>query len=367
MSSEVNRRDFLKISAAAVGGFVVGAAVGWFLKPTQEVITPKEEEGKLPEIKAYFIPSTPIEEPWVGVVHHALQKAAETYKNVTYDWTENVPYSDVPRVMREAVDGGYNLIFADVFGCEEEARDVAADYPDVYFVLGSGMGPMDPNVCVFDDWIHEPAYICGAIAAKLTDSNVIGVVGGYAIPEVNRLVNAFKAGVKDYNSDSLVKITFINSWFDPPTAASAARSQIDAGADVIYAERYDPFSVTKELKIPTFGNLLDQWKEAPEVVITGPEWDMWPAVNEVVSMINEGRWQAKDLAEWTMMAKGGARLAGWTGKKPDTWHNYAERLDPSIVEKIEEREVLDLVDKLINDIMSGRFKVPINEQVPVSD
>jgi basic membrane lipoprotein Med (substrate-binding protein (PBP1-ABC) superfamily) len=362
MSEGVDRRDFLKLSAAAGAGFLVGAAVGWYAKPAPTVPPPEVKE-----IRAYLIVSTPIEEPWVGVVHHALLKAEETYENVTYDWAENTPYSDVARVMREAVNAGYNLIFADVFGAEEEARDVAADYPDVYFVLGSGLGPVDPNVAVFDNWIHEPAYICGAIAAKLTDSNVIGTVGGYAIPEVNRLINAFKYGVKDYNPDAQVKITFINSWFDPPTAASAARSQIDAGADVMYAERYDPFSITVDEKIPTFGNLLDQWENGPNVVITGPEWDMWPAVNEVISMIIEDRWQAKDLAEWTMMAKQGAKLAGWTGTGPDTWHNYADRLEPEIVQKIQERGVIDLVAKLIDDILSGRFRVPIDETVPVSD
>jgi len=365
LGSEVGRREFLKYTATAVGAFLVGVGVGWAVKPTPQLVT--TPTPGLPEIKAYFIPSTPIEEPWVGVVHHALQKAAKTYPNVTYDWTENVPYAEVPRVMREAVGSGYNLVFADVFGCEEEARDVAKDYPDVYFVLGSGMGPVDPNVCVFDDWIHEPAYICGAIAGLITESNIVGVVGGYAIPEVNRLINAFKAGARDYNPDVLVKITFINSWYDPPKAADAARAQVDAGADVMYAERYDPFTVTREKKIPTFGNLLDQWELAPEVVITGPEWDMWPAVNEVISMINEGRWQAKDLAEWTMMAKGGAKLAGWTGPTDDTWHGYRDRLDPSIVAKLDENNVLNIVDKLIKDILSGRFKVPINELVPVSD
>jgi len=355
-SAGLTRRDFLKYTAVAVATAMAAGAFVWFLKPTEERVpmAPKK-------LKTAFIPSTPIEEPWVGVIHHALLKAQEEF-GIEYDYTENVPYSDIPRVAREYAGRGFNVIFADVFGCEEEIREVAKDFLDVYFVLGSGAGPVEPNVCVFDDWIHEPAYICGMIAGKLTDSDVLGVVGGYAIPEVNRLINAFKYGAKEVNPDVKVKITFIESWFDPPKAKEAATSQIDMGADVIYAERYGPMEVCKERRIPCFGNLLDQWEEAPEVVITGPEWDMWPTVKEVFTSILEDRWQARDLAEWSMMAKGGAKLAGWPG-----WHNYEERLYPEIVEKINKRGIIEMVDRRIKEILNGTFRVPVDEATPISD
>jgi len=313
------------------------------------------------KLRVASIMSTPMEEPWVGVVHHALQKAERDF-GIEYKWAENTPYSDIPRVMREYAQAGFDLIVVDAFGCEGPARDVAKDFLDVYFLLGSGLGPVDPNVCVFDDWIHEPAYICGMIAGMLTDSSVVGVVGGYSIPEVNRLVNAFKVGAKDANPDVKVKITFIESWFDPPKAKEAAISQMDAGADVIYAERYDPTSACKDRGIPAFGNLLDQWDLAPDVVITGPLWNMTPCITETIQMILQNRWRPVDLAEYTMMSKGGAFLADW----PD-WHDWETRLTPEIVSKIKERGVLSAVQTKMQEIESGRFKVPIDETVPVSD
>ena len=55
-------------------------------------------------------------------------------------------------------------IFGDAYGNERAVRRVAAEYPATPFIFGSGLGPSDPNLSVFDDWIHEPAYLCGMLA-----------------------------------------------------------------------------------------------------------------------------------------------------------------------------------------------------------
>ena len=96
------------------------------------------------------------------------------------------------------------------------------DFPAIAFAFGSGSGPSEPNVAVFDNWIHEPAYLMGMLAGGLTKSNKIGVVGAMPVPEVNRLVNAFIAGAKAQNPDAVVMVSFINSWFDPAAAKEAA-------------------------------------------------------------------------------------------------------------------------------------------------
>jgi basic membrane protein A and related proteins len=75
---------------------------------------------------------------------------------------------------------------------------------------------------------------------------VIGVVGGYPVPEVNRLVNAFTAGAKEIIQNARVLVTFINSWFDPAAAKEAALAQIDSGADVMYAERFGVIEAAAE-------------------------------------------------------------------------------------------------------------------------
>jgi basic membrane lipoprotein Med (substrate-binding protein (PBP1-ABC) superfamily) len=311
----------------------------------------KKTEEKPPETKFKVIGifATPIEEPWDGAIHQALLKAQQEL-GVDYQWVESVGYSDFERVLREYADKGPNLIMGDAFGNEESVRRVAKDYPNIAFAFGSGGGPADPNFAVFDDWIHEPAYLCGLIAGKLTKTNIIGVVGGYPVPEVNRIVNAFIDGAKEVNPKVRVKVTFIGSWFDPPKAKEAAIAQIEGGADVMFGERYGVIDACKEKGVPVFGNVLDQSELAPEVVVTGPLWDMWPTVKFAIESAKNKNFEAVDLKDWSMMAKGGALLA--------PYHNWDTKLT---------QEIKDLVANKHKEIVDGIFRVNVNEGTPKSD
>lgn len=292
--------------------------------------------------------ATPIEEPWDGVIHAALQKAADAGE-ITYEWSDDIGYSgDMERVLREVAEQKKPAaIFGDAFGNEEAVRRVAADYPNIAFVFGSGLGPAEPNVSVFDNWIHEPAYLCGLIAGGMTKSKVIGVVGGYPVPEVNRIVNAFVDGVKESNPDAKVLVTFINSWFDPPAAKEAALAQVDAGADVLFAERFGVIEAAVEKKVWAFGNMSDQNELGPEVVLTGPVWNMAPTVEYVIQQIKAGSYTAQDLKDFSMMGKGGAALA--------PYHGLDAKIPAATLELVKQRQ---------NEIQKGLYRVNIDEAAP---
>jgi basic membrane lipoprotein Med (substrate-binding protein (PBP1-ABC) superfamily) len=219
-------------------------------------------------LKVAAVFETPIEEPWVNQIHVALLRAKKDL-GIQYEWSESVKSADFARVMREYAEKGYQLITGDAFGAERIARRVAVDYPKIAFVFGSGIGPAEPNFGVFDNWIHEPAFLSGMIAGKMTKSNTIGVVAAMPIPEVNRLANAFYAGAKEVNPKVKCKFSFIGSFFDPPKAKEAALAQIEAGVDVIYAERFGVIEAAKEKGILAISNMSDQSSLGPDTVITG--------------------------------------------------------------------------------------------------
>ena len=330
----------LSLLVLAVTGCVMPA------QPGAAPAAPAAPAGKLLVFGAY---ATAIEEPWDGVIHTALNKAKEAGE-IEYEFTDDIGYSgDMERILREvAEEKKPAAIFGDAFGNEEAVRRVAADYPEIAFVFGSGGGPVEPNFSVFDNWIHEPAYLCGMLAGGLTKSNVIGVVGGLPVPEVNRIVNAFIAGAKSVNPDVDVKTSFINSWFDPAAAKEAALAQIDAGADVLFPERFGVIEAAAEKGLYAFGNMSDQKELSPEHVVSSPVWNMNPTVEYIVKQVKGGTYTAQDLKDFSMVAKGGATLApineGVTGGIP--------------------AELLAQVKAKEEEIVKGIFRVDITESQP---
>lgn len=300
------------------------------------------------KLKVFGAFATPIEEPWDGVIHSALLKLQEEGK-IEYTYTDDIGYAgDMERVLRETAEQlKPDIIFGDAFGNEEAARRVAAEYPQIAFIFGSGLGPSDPNFSVFDNWIHEPAYLCGMLAGGLTKTNVLGVVGGYPVPEVNRLVNAFIAGAKEINPEVKVLVTFINSWFDPAAAKEATLAQIDSGADVLYAERFGVIEAAAENNLFAFGNMSDQNELAPDFVISSPVWNMTPTVEYIINQVQSGAYTAQDLKDFSMVAKGGASLA--------PFHGTESKIPPDLLVKVRERE---------QQIKSGLFRVDIDEAQP---
>ena len=310
----------------------------------------KAQPQSAKKFKLAAVFQTAIEEPWDGVIHQACLKAQKEL-GVDYEFTEKVSAADFEKVLREYAERGFDLIVGDAFlAGEEPSRRVAKDYPKIAFAFGSEFGPAAPNYSVFDNWIQEPAYLCGIIAGKMTKTNTLGVVAAIPIGEVNRLVNAYKAGALSVNPKVKMKIAYIGSWFDPPKAKEAALAQIEAGADLIYAERFGVFDACKEKGVYAFSNMSDQSSMAPSVVITGPVWDMYPTIKYSIDAVKKGAWVSMDLKDWSMMAKGGAYLA--------PFRNFEDKIPSEVKQEIEE---------ITEKIKMGLYRVQIDETMPTSD
>jgi basic membrane lipoprotein Med (substrate-binding protein (PBP1-ABC) superfamily) len=327
---------------------VLALFVAGILSACAPQAAPVAEEAATGKVKVFGAFATPIEEPWDGVIHAALNKAQDEGK-ITYEYTENIGYSgDMERILREVADTKKpDVIFGDAFGNEEAVRRVAKDFPNIAFVFGSGSGPSEPNVSVFDNWIHEPAYLCGMLAGGLTKTNTIGVVGGMPVPEVNRLINAFISGAKQVNPEVKVMVSFINSWFDPAAAKEAAIAHIDAGADVLYAERFGVIEAAAEKGLFAFGNMSDQNSLAPDLVVSSPVWNMTPTVDYIINQVKAKSYTAQDLKDFSMVGKGGASLA--------PFHGTESKLPADLVKMVREKE---------EQIKSGLFRVDISESQP---
>ncbi len=297
-------------------------------------------------VKVAGIFTLPVEQQWISRIHIALN-AAEERGEIEYVYSENVSNTDYERVMREYAESGVDLIVGEVFGLERAARKVAGDYPETAFLMGSSFAPQEPNFSVFDNFIHEPAYLSGIVAGAASESNVIGLIGGYAIPEVNRLMNAFMDGARESNPDVKFIVNFIDSWYDPPRAKESAFAMMDAGADVMYAERFGVSDAAVERGIKAIGNVIDTSGDYPGTILASALWHMGATVDTAISAVADGSYAADDYGQYSFMAHGGGSLA----------------MDASLVPA----DVVAVVQAKEAAILDGSFTVPINDEAPVSD
>jgi len=297
-------------------------------------------------LKVAAIYTVPVEQQWVSRIDKAL-KAAAGRGEVEYVFSENVANADYERVMRQYAEKGNVLIVGESFAVEDAARRVAKDYPKVAFLMGSSKGPQAPNFSVFDNYIQEPAYLSGLIAGGMSKSGKIGMVGGFPIPEVNRLMNAFMAGVKEVNPKAEFMVTFINSWFDPPKAKEAAFAMIDKGADVMYAERFGVSDAAKERKVLAIGNVIDTQAQYPETVVASALWHMEPTIDIAIKAVRAGQFKAEDYGKYSMMKYKGSELS--------PLGSFAGKVPQAVMDKVAARRL---------EILAGSHTVKIDDGQP---
>ena len=294
--------------------------------------------------------TVPVEQQWVSRIHKAAE-AAKADGQITYTFSENTANTDYPRVMREYAESGVKLIVGEIFGVEQEAREVVLDYPDTAFLLGSSFmpDPAYPNLSVFDNYIQDASYLSGIIAGAMTETGNIGMVGGFPIPEVNRLMHAFMAGVKEMKPDATFQVSFIGSWFDPPKAKETAFAMIENGADLLYAERFGVSDAAQEKGILAIGNVIDTQTDYPETVVASALWHFEPTLQAALAKIVEGSFEADNYGLYSFMKEGGCSLAPlgtFEGKVP--------------------QDALDMVAEKEAAIRAGDFEVEIDDSEPTS-
>lgn len=304
--------------------------------------------AKVPVVFAAY--ATPLEEPWNQVIHQSLVDL-EKLGRITYAWQDKLT---TPAAMTSGLQSALirrpDLVVADGVEALDAIKAVAAANPGLTFLVGTSQPPVAPNLSVFDSNLSEPAYLCGIAAGKLTKSGVVGVVAGKSDTQVHRAINAYMQGAREANPSVKVKVTFIDSWYDPPKAKQAAFDQIAAGADLIWAEREGAIAAAREKGVMAFGNLVDQSGEGPEHVLTGPVWSMAPLVDHVTKLAAAGMVRSENYIDFSSLARGGAVLA--------PWHGWNDRLPADVLQLVRDKQ---------NAIKTGAIVIAPSADRPVGD
>jgi len=213
---------------------------------------------------------------------------------------ENVPEgADAERSITQMILGGADMVFTTSFGFGEATNAVAAQFPDVYFEHATGFLREHPNVSTYNARFYEGRAVLGHIAGHMTESNIIGYIGSYPIPEVIQGINSAFLHAREVNPEVEIRVVWTYTWFDPAVEADAAQALIDAGVDVLmqHTDSTAPQTVAQEAGIISFGQASDmiQFAPAPRVASIIDNWA--PYYIRRVGEAMDGTWEQSDIWE----------------------------------------------------------------------
>jgi basic membrane protein A len=264
---------------------------------------------------------------------------------VEYTFLENIPEGpDSQRTFEQLASDGYGLIFGTSFGYMDPMLAAAEAFPDVVFEHATGYKTSETMGNYFGA-AEEGRYLSGLAAGAATESDLIGYVAAFPIPEVVRGINAFTIGVREVNPDAQVEVVWTSTWFDPPKEGTAAQSLLDKGADVIamHQDSTAPGQAADTVGAKWVGYNTDRSDFAPDAWITAPIWNWGPFYLKTAQEVIDGTWQS--AAYYGNMADGMVELASF---------------GPSVSD-----ETKALIEQRTAEIMDGSFSVfsdPIVDQ-----
>ncbi|MET0325695.1 MAG: BMP family ABC transporter substrate-binding protein, partial [Ilumatobacteraceae bacterium] len=146
-------------------------------------------------------------------------------------------------------------------------------------------GTVPPNAGTYFGTVYEPVYLAGIAAGSVTESNKLGYIYAFPIPQTIANINAFQLGAQSVNPDAETYVVNTSNWCDPAKQAEAASSLIAQGVDVLTQHQDCTATITKaaeEAGIMVVGYHADASELAPDGWVTGSEWDWAALYNDIV-------------------------------------------------------------------------------------
>jgi len=199
---------------------------------------------------------------------------------------------DAAAAIRDYATQGYDLVIAHGSQYGGSLQEIAPDFPEVAFAWGTAADTFGlPNVFSYEAASDEGGYVMGAMAAALSNSGVVGVVGPIEVGDAKLYVDGFKAGAEAQSGDITVAINYTGSFSDVALASEAAEAHASAGADVLTGTAQmvvGAIGVAQEKGIAWFGTQANQTSLAPDIVVASQVYHWEIVLREILDLIAEG-------------------------------------------------------------------------------
>ncbi len=193
--------------------------------------------------------------------------------------------------IRYMAQNGYDLIITVTFNMLDATEAIAEQFPNVQFAIIDADSDI-PNVSgvIFKE--HVGSYLVGVLAGKMTQSNVLGFVGGAENPLIARFEKGFTMGAQAVNPEARVLVGYAGVFDDPAKGKEVAIAHYNRGADIVYHAAGKTgegvIEAAKELDKWVIGVDSDQCYIAPENMIASMMKRLDVAVFNIIKDFIEG-------------------------------------------------------------------------------
>lgn len=282
--------------------------------------------------KVGFIYVGPIGDGGWTYAHDQARLYLEDQMGVATLYKESVPEdAEVEKTIMDMIDQGATVIFATSFGYMDYVEKISKEFPDVTFMHCSGYKSTD-NMGNYFGRMYEPRFLSGVVAGMKTESNKLGYVAAFEIPEVVRGINAFALGAQSVNPDVEVEVVWTHTWYDPATEKEAGKALLDNGCDVIaqHQDTAGPQQAAEERGKFAIGYNTDSREMAPNAYMTAPIWNWGPYYVDQVTKAFDGTWSNEPY--WGGMSDGVVDLDSLTELAPEGAQAKVNELKAQIVD-----------------------------------
>ena len=202
--------------------------------------------------------------------------------------------TDASAAIRDYASEGFDLVIAHGAQYGNSVFEVARDFTETSFAWGTasdtGADRGIENVFAYGAVAQEGGYVNGVVAAMLSKTDVIGVIGPVA-GDAKLYIDGFVKGVTDIKPDAQVLVSYTGSFSDTTLAAEAAHVHIQAGADVLTGSAQQvvgAIGVANENGVAWLGTQSDQISLGPDVVVTNQIYNWANVIADMITKIESG-------------------------------------------------------------------------------
>ena len=248
---------------------------------------------------AIVMPSSTTDIAWSQAIFDALlsvqaEMGGEDALEIAY--SEGMfQVTDAAAAIRDYASEGYNLVIAHGTQYGNSMFEVASDFTETSFAWGTavdtGADQGHENIFAYEAAADEGGYVNGVIAALLSQSGIIGVVGPVEAGDAKLYIDGFLKGVADTSPDARVNVSYTGSFGDTALAAEAANVHIQAGADVLTGSAQQvvgAIGVARENGVLWLGTQSEQTSLGPEIVVANQIYDWTGVIADMIAKIKAG-------------------------------------------------------------------------------